>query len=94
MNVEVNTNKIASLLKDYDNYVNSYEDVLENLFYEIEKLNSFWIGADKDEFTLLMDKEELSYELLINKMKALSVYYSLAANKYNKFYTSMSSEID
>ena len=69
MNVDVNTNKVINLLKEYDEYISSYEDTLEDLFYELEKVNTFWNGADKDHFSLLMDEEELNYELLINKMK-------------------------
>lgn len=94
MNIEVNTKKIEDSLKLLDEYIKKYEDNLEDLFYEIEKVNSFWFGTDKDNFINFMNAEELNYELLISKLRGIENYFSMAVTKYNDFGNNVSSRLN
>lgn len=85
MDIEVNTKNIEISLKLLNEYIKKYKETIDDLFYEIEKVNSFWVGADKDTFVNIMNNEELNYEELITKIENIKSYFSTAVNKYNDF---------
>lgn len=94
MEIDVNTEKLNEYLKLLNEYIKKYEENFEDLFYEIEKVNSYWVGTDKDNFINLMNNEELNYELLITKLKKIEAFFSYSVNKYEGFFTNVDSVID
>lgn len=85
MDIEVNTKNIEISLKLLNEYIKKYKETIDDLFFEIEKVNSFWVGADKDTFVNIMNNEELNYEALITKIESIKAYFSMSVNKYNDF---------
>ena len=85
MALSVDTKKISEEVKDFDGYVKRYEDNNADFFYELGKLDNYFLDEN---INLVRDraiKDKNSNSQVLDALREVSNFYKQVINIYDKY---------
>ena len=87
MEIRVDINKLNKDLVNFDKLISEYKDINIDIYKEINKLDSYWSGTNKDRFMEIVNKEKANYYKDIEIIdKVFNIYRSIGINYKDNIY--------